>query len=123
MIKNYFVIALRNIRKNKVYSAINIIGLGIGMAACMIMMLFVSFEKSFDNFHTKYIFRLNEVQKFEGMVSSQKVGLSLFPMGSTLKNEFPEIRDFTRIHWMDKYQQVAIFSRRCTGIIDSLNYY
>src|ERR1022692_1440106 len=104
MLKNYFKIAFRNLWKNKVYSAINIIGLAIGMAACMVIMLFVSYEKSFDNFHTKNIYRLNEVQKFEGMISSQKVGLSMFPMGPTLKNEFPEIKNFTRIHWADKYQ-------------------
>src|ERR1035438_2380748 len=102
MLKNYFKIAFRNLWKNKVYSAINIIGLAIGMAACMVIMLFVSYEKSFDNFHTKNIYRLNEVQKFEGMISSQKVGLSMFPMGPTLKNEFSGIRNFTRIHWEEK---------------------
>src|SRR5580698_2362590 len=104
MIRNYLKIAWRNIWKNKVYSAINIIGLAIGMAACMVIMLFVSYEKSFDDYHTKNIYRLNEVQKFEGMVSSQKVGLSMFPMGPTLKNEVPEIKNFTRIRWQDKYQ-------------------
>ncbi|MEP6949356.1 MAG: ABC transporter permease [Ginsengibacter sp.] len=104
MIKNYFKTALRNLLKNKTFSAINIIGLAIGMAVCIVIMLFVFYENSFDNFHTKNIYRLNEVQKFEGMVASQKVGLSMFPMGPTLKNEFPEIKNFTRIHWTDKYQ-------------------
>ncbi|MDP4262374.1 MAG: ABC transporter permease [Bacteroidota bacterium] len=97
MIKNYFKTAWRNLWKNKVYSAINIAGLAIGMAACIIILLFVSYEKSFDNFHTKNIYRLNEVQKFEGMVAAQKVALSMFPMGPTLKDEFPEIKNFTRI--------------------------
>ncbi len=104
MFKNYFKTALRNLWKNKIYSAINIVGLAIGIAACIVIMLFVSYEKSFDNFQSKNIYRLNEVQKFEGMVSSQKVGLSMFPMGPTLKKEFPEIKNFTRIHWNDKYQ-------------------
>jgi hypothetical protein len=85
MIKNYLKIAWRNIWKNKVFSAINIIGLSVGMAACIVIMLFVSYEKSFDNFHTKNIYKLDEVQKFPGMVSSQKVGLSMFPMGPTLQ--------------------------------------
>src|SRR5436189_3398158 len=67
-------------------------------------MLFVFYEKSFDNFHSKNIYRLNEVQKFEGMVASQKVALSMFPMGPTLQKEFPEIKNFTRVHWTDKYQ-------------------
>ncbi len=104
MFKNYFKTALRNLWKNKIFSIINVIGLAVGMAACIIIMLFVFYERSFDNFHAKNIYRLNEVQKFEGMVSSQKVALSMFPMGPTLKNEFPEIKNFTRINWRDKYQ-------------------
>ncbi|MDP9048561.1 MAG: ABC transporter permease, partial [Bacteroidota bacterium] len=104
MIKNYLKIAWRNIWKNKVFSAINIIGLSVGMAACIVIMLFVSYEKSFDNFHTKNIYRLNEVQKFPGMVSSQKVGLSMFPMGPALQADFPQIKNFTRIRWDNKFQ-------------------
>jgi putative ABC transport system permease protein len=104
MIKNYFKTAFRNLWKNKVFSTINIVGLAIGIAACIVIMLFVLYENSFDNFHKKNIYRLNEVQKFEGMVASQKVALSMFPMGPTLKNEFPEIRNFARIWWTDKFQ-------------------
>ncbi len=81
MFRNYVKIAWRNLRKNRVYSAINIFGLAIGMAACLVILIFVHYERSFDQFHTKNIYRLNEVQKFEGMVSSQKVALSMFPMG------------------------------------------
>jgi putative ABC transport system permease protein len=88
MFRNYFKTAWRNLWKNKIYSAINIIGLAIGMAACIIIMLFVSYEKSFDDFQTKNIYKLNEVQKFEGMVASQKVALSMFPMGPTMQKEF-----------------------------------
>lgn len=104
MIKNYLKTAWRNIWKNKVFSAINIIGLSIGMAACIVIMLFVSYEKSFDNFHTKNIYKLDEVQKFPGMVSSQKVGLSMFPMGPALQADFPEVENFTRIRWQEKFQ-------------------
>src|SRR3954452_15797869 len=104
MFRNYFKTAWRNLWKNKVFSAINIIGLAIGVATCIVIMLFVFYEKSFDNFHSKNIYRLNEVQKFEGMVASQKVALSMFPLGPTLKNEFPEIKNFTRINWNAKVQ-------------------
>lgn len=97
MIKNYFKTAWRNLRKNKIFSAINIIGLAIGMAACIIIMLFVGYEKDFDAIHTKNIYRLDEVQKFEGMVAPQNVALSMFPMGPTLKTEFPEVINFTRV--------------------------
>jgi len=102
MIKNYLKTAWRNLTKNKTYSLINICGLAIGMAACILILLFVFYERSFDYFHKKNIYRLNEVQKFEGMVSSQKVALSMFPMGPTLKEDFPEIKNFTRINRADK---------------------
>src|SRR6185295_20308690 len=97
MLRNYFKTAWRNLWKNKTYSLINITGLAIGMAACILILLFVFYERSFDNFHKKNIYRLNEVQKFEGMVSSQKVALSMFPMGPTLKEDFPEIKNFVRV--------------------------
>jgi putative ABC transport system permease protein len=104
VIKNYLKIAWRNIWKNKVFSAINIVGLSVGMAACIVIMLFVSYEKSFDNFHTKNIYKLNEVQTIGAQGATQKVGLSMFPMGPTLKQDFPEIKNFTRVHWVNKYQ-------------------
>jgi putative ABC transport system permease protein len=97
MFKNYFKTAWRNLWKNKIYSSINIIGLAIGMAAFIIIMLFVSYERSFDNFNKKNIYRLNEVQKFEGMAAAQKVALSMFPMAPTLKADFPEVKNYTRI--------------------------
>jgi len=104
MIKNYFKIAWRNLWKNKVSSVINIVGLAIGMAACIVILLFVSYEKSFDSFHGDNILRLNEVQKFPGMAASQKVGLSMYPMAPALKAEFPEVKSYTRIKWDRKYQ-------------------
>ncbi|HTD41070.1 MAG TPA: ABC transporter permease [Mucilaginibacter sp.] len=106
MIKNYFKIAWRNLWKNKVFSSINIIGLAVGMAAFMVIMMFVAYEKSFDNFHTKNIYRLNEVQTIGQDQNSpkQKVALSMFPMGPTLRLDFPEIKNFTRVHWDNKYQ-------------------
>jgi putative ABC transport system permease protein len=104
MIKNYFKIAWRNLWKNKAFSAINIIGLSVGMAAFMVIMMFVAYEKSFDNFHTRNIYRLNEVQTIGQQGATQKVALSMFPMGPALKLEYPEIKNFTRINWHEKYQ-------------------
>ncbi len=104
MFKNYLLIAWRNLRKHKLYSAINIAGLATGMAACIVIMLFVFYERSFDNFQTKNIYRLNEVQKFPGMVASQKVSLSMFPMGPTLKQDFPEVLNYSRVRWGNQAQ-------------------
>jgi putative ABC transport system permease protein len=74
------------------------------MAACIVILLFVFYERSFDGMHTKNIYRLNEVQKFPGMVASQKVALSMFPMGQTMKAEFPQIKNYTHVRWNEKYQ-------------------
>ncbi|HEX3384888.1 MAG TPA: ABC transporter permease [Mucilaginibacter sp.] len=104
MIKNYLKVAWRNLWKNKVFSAINIIGLAVGMAACIVIMLFVHYEKSFDNFQPDHIYRLNEVQTIGSQGATQKVALSMFPMGPTIQQEFPEVKSFTRIHWTDRYQ-------------------
>ncbi|MDR6803863.1 putative ABC transport system permease protein [Dyadobacter sp. BE34] len=101
MLKNYLKIALRNIWKNKVFSAINIVGLAVGMAACIVIMLFVFYERSFDRMHSGDIYRLNEVQTFDGM-TPQNVALSMYPMGPTLKQEFSEVKSFVRINGTGK---------------------
>ncbi len=98
MFRNYLKTAWRNLLKNKTFSILNIAGLGIGMAACIVIMLFVRYEKAFDSQHTKPVYRLCEVQKWEGMVAPQNVALSMYPMASTLKQEFPEIRNFVRVN-------------------------
>ena len=120
MFRNYLKIAWRNLWKNKVYSAINIVGLAIGLAACIVIMLFVFYEKSFDAVHTKNIYRLNEVQKFEGMVAPQNVALSMYPMGPTLVKDFPEIKTFVRSNYTEKidftYKDKTIFMPRVNRV-------
>jgi putative ABC transport system permease protein len=97
MWKNNLKIAFRNLIKQLKYSVLNVVGLAIGMAVCILILVFVSYEGSFDSFHEKNIYRLNEVQNWEGMVAPQKVALTMYPMGPTLKEEFPEVLNFTRI--------------------------
>ncbi|MCF3107477.1 ABC transporter permease [Niabella sp. CC-SYL272] len=104
MIKNYFKTAWRNLWRNKVFTAINIIGLALGIGVSLVIILFVMYEQSFDDFHTRNLYRLNEVQKQEGLAASQKVPISMFPMASTMKQEFPEIVNFTRVRRAEKYQ-------------------
>ncbi len=95
MLKNYLTLAIRNLWKNKIFTGINIIGLSMGLATCITIMLFVQYETDFDSFHTKNIYRLNQVIKWEGMVQEQKIPLSSYPMAPTLKSEFPEIKSTT----------------------------
>ncbi len=99
MLKNYLLITFRNLARHKIYAFINIFGLAIGMAACIVIFLFIADELSFDAFHTQKndIYRLDEVQSFEGM-SPQNVALSMPGMGPNLLNDYPEIKNFTR-YW------------------------
>jgi putative ABC transport system permease protein len=104
MLKNYFVITWRNLTRHKLYSAINIIGLATGMAACIVVLLFVFYENSFDSMHQKNIYRLNTMQAFTSTETSQKIAGTMFPMGPTLKDEFPEVLNYSRVDGNRQYE-------------------
>jgi len=97
MIRNYFSVAIRNIRQSPLYSFINVFSLAIGLACCMAIYLFITDERSFDVWHTQHdaIYRLDEVQNFTG-TNVQKVALSMPGMGPNLLTELPEIKNYTR---------------------------
>jgi len=63
MLRNYFKIAIRNIKRHKGYSFINIAGLAIGMACCILILMYVTDELSYDKFHEKSnrIYRINAI--------------------------------------------------------------
>jgi putative ABC transport system permease protein len=93
MLKSYFLVALRSLRRNKLHSSINIIGLAIGMTCCMVITLFVQFELSYDrqNKDADRIYRMGVD------LQANKWAISAFPIGALLKDNFPEIEKFTRI--------------------------
>lgn len=97
MFKNYLLIATRNLTKHKFHSSINILSLAIGIAACLVIYLFIADERSFDTMHEKNIYRLCEVQSFPG-TNTQNVALSMAAMGPTLNEEYPALKQFTR-YW------------------------
>ena len=99
MIKNYLLIFFRKIARNKTFTFLNVGGFAVGMAACMLIVLFIYNEKSFDSFHTKSdrIYRLNEWQRYEGM-QPQQVALSMYPMGPMLQKDHPEVESFVRVY-------------------------
>jgi putative ABC transport system permease protein len=104
MFKIYLKSALRNMNRNRVYSFLNIFGLATGMAACIVILLFVFYEKSFDSMHHKNLYRLNEVQTFPGTGASGKNATTMFPMGPTLKEEFPGILNYSRVQLKRQYE-------------------
>lgn len=98
MLRNYFIIAWRNIRKNKVFSLINILGLSIGIAACLLITQYVMHEMSYDNYHTKKdrIFRLKQDRYDKGVLATEwAYGCSA--IGQALKDNFPEVEEYVRM--------------------------
>jgi putative ABC transport system permease protein len=96
MIKNYIKTAFRNLLKNKGFTAINILGLSLGLATCLLIVFYVFDELSFDRYNTKAdrIYRLNNNIKFGGNEGSYSE--SPAPAAAALKSDFPEIEDVTR---------------------------
>ena len=93
MVRNYFKIAWRNLLKNKGYSSINILGLAIGLACCLLVVLYIQDELSFDHYHTKKdrIYRVvHDWKERNGMETQQIWGNA--PVGAALKADFPEVQ-------------------------------
>jgi putative ABC transport system permease protein len=97
MFRNYFKTAWRNIRKNKLFSAINIFGLSIGMALCFIIMLYVQDELSYDRFN-KNADNIARVV-FNANINGGKISEAgiMAPVAQTMKKDFPEVQDATRL--------------------------
>lgn len=99
MLKNYIKIAFRSLLRNKTHSLINILGLGIGIASCLLIVLFVRDEWTFDTFHTKSerIFRVWAREDY-GNDDIYFNTVTPFPMASTLKDNFEEIESAVHFH-------------------------
>jgi putative ABC transport system permease protein len=99
MKNNHLVIALRNILKRKGYTILNIAGLAIGMACCLLLFQYVAFERSYDTFqkdaHNIVRLRLDAYQM--GRLSWQSA--TVYPaIAPTMKKDFPEVENFCRLH-------------------------
>jgi putative ABC transport system permease protein len=97
MIKNYLKVSFRNLWKHKVFSGINIVGLAVGMAACFLIFLYVSFELSYDNFHSKADRIYRVVADVKTPTETIRSGVVTTPVAINLKRDFPEIEDAVRI--------------------------
>ena len=98
MFRNYFKITWRNVLRNKTLSFINISGLSIGLACCMLIFLYTKDEVSYDRFHEKrdQLFRLTcNINDNDGTV--RKYGIAAMVEGPGFKDEIPEIKDFVRV--------------------------
>jgi ABC-type antimicrobial peptide transport system permease subunit len=100
MFLNYLKIALRNIKRHKSYSFINISGLAIGMASFLLIMMWVMDELSYDRFHKNadHLFRIEQDQKYSGSV--YHVNVTPYPMAEGVKAEIPEVKYATPYPWV-----------------------
>lgn len=102
MLRNYLLIAFRNLTKNAGYTSINVIGLAIGLSCCLLVTLYVQFELSYDQFHEKKsnLYRYVSRGERDGQVRMQ----TYLPAGFAplMKEGFSEVEMFTRFTTMDE---------------------
>lgn len=98
MIKNFLKIAIRNIYKNKTISLINITGLAIGIASCLLIFLYVNEELNYDTHHANHdrIFRV--VEEIESKMAQRNFAPIAWPAAPALVNKFPQIENAARIY-------------------------
>src|ERR1700734_3541814 len=96
MIRNYLKTAIRNLWKNKRFSAINIVGLAIGLATCLLILIFVMDELSYDRYNDKVdrIYRLDGEIKFGG--NHFILAVAPAPAGPTFLRDYPEVEKEVR---------------------------
>ncbi|QQL51326.1 ABC transporter permease [Mucilaginibacter ginkgonis] len=97
MIRNYIKTAWRSLMKNRAFTAINVFGLALGLTACLLIVLYVVDELSFDRYNTRSdrIYRVNEDLKLGN--NAVKYAVAMAPLAQTLKNDFPDVENAVRI--------------------------
>jgi putative ABC transport system permease protein len=124
MFKNYSLVAWRNLVKKKAYSFINIFGLGLGIACCVLIFMYVQDELSYDSYHEKKDRIYRVIHGHRGADSRDLTSIYPYwvwgnaPIGPALKNDFPEIdkvvqfsgrSDILLTHGDKMYQEEGIF--------------
>src|SRR6201992_660237 len=98
MISNYIKIAWRNLMKNKFFSFINIFGLSVGMACCMLIALYLNYETSYDSYQKNAgnLYQIGTSFVLKGQKDSPAPFTSP-PVAAAMKREYPEVADVTRL--------------------------
>ena len=99
MLRNYLKIALRSLKRNKVYTLINVLGLVIGIAFSCMLYVFVSHELSYDTFHSKSerIFRIITVDERDPE-KVRRYGVAAAPLGPSLVDTYPQVEETVRLY-------------------------
>lgn len=99
MFKNDLIVAWRNIKRSKAYSALNILGLAVGLAVFILIMLFVRTETSYDRYHAngRNIYRIVQEQPGNVYLGSNVFAVTPGPLAAAMARDFPEVLKATRI--------------------------
>ena len=99
LLGNYLRSTLRAIAKNKIYSAINIMGLALGIAACLFILQYVSFERSYDKFHVHHedLFRVG-YQIYRNGSLEVDCAAAVPRVGPFMKEKMPQVVDYARAY-------------------------
>jgi ABC-type lipoprotein release transport system permease subunit len=121
MIKNYLKIAFRNLWRNKGFSTINILGLAIGMASALLILLWIQNEVSYDQFHEKKdrIYNAWNRATFSGELQCWSTTPKV--LARTMEKDFPEVEQAARVNWPSSYL-FSVGEKRLTvqgNIVDS----
>lgn len=98
MIKNYFKIAWRNLKKHRLYSLINIIGLTVGIVSCLLIGVYVRHELSYDRFHENADRIVRVTMDYRSADAPQKIAVTGSKVGPQFKRSFPAVVDYVRTY-------------------------
>lgn len=99
MIRNYLVTTLRNLVRNGMYSVINILGLSIGITACIVIFLLIRYDLGFDRLHKRYDAIYRVVQHSRSASGEEYGSATPYPFAGAFRNDFPQIPLVTQLHY------------------------
>jgi putative ABC transport system permease protein len=109
MINNYLKIAWRNLKKNRLYAFVNIIGLTIGIVSCLLMGIYIRHELSYDRFNHNAGRIVRVTMDYSFGDAPQKIAVTGTKVGPQFKRTFPEVIDFVRLY---KYGSVINYNNQ-----------
>jgi len=99
MIRNYLLITVRSLMKNKLFILINVLGLAVGIACCIVAYFNWEYNAEFDHHHAnaEKIYRINSIREFEGRTTTY--GVVPEPLGNTIRQNIPDVNQVVRMSW------------------------
>src|SRR5690606_4607786 len=118
MIRNYLIVTLRNFLRNKNYTLINILGLSIGLTACIMIFLLVSYEVRFDKFHSRYESIYRVVRDVRNASGVEYDAATPYPFADAFRQDFPDVPLATQLHFQDEgFVKVGTEKYEVEGVI------